>query len=195
MEIISNFASKQSTMTFDRITEDGKLWAVRYDGKEDNVLFTLFDQWNDVAWLHRFFKENIQDLQAYNKNISINEAIRDTIHESEDMEKLLTEISTADNLSWLFCPLENFSTSDMQSGKEELRLKRTNHHPSWLRVYAIKPAEGVYIITGGAIKLAHGMNERKHTQKELENLENTHDFLLRENIIGGNGFIEHVNTI
>ena len=35
-------------MTFDRITEDGNLYAVRYDGDSDNILETLFDQWSDV---------------------------------------------------------------------------------------------------------------------------------------------------
>ena len=33
-------------MTFDDITGDGRLWAVRYDGLKDNELFRLFDQWN-----------------------------------------------------------------------------------------------------------------------------------------------------
>ena len=35
-------------MTFDNITPDGNLWAVRYDGETDNALFTVFDQWTDV---------------------------------------------------------------------------------------------------------------------------------------------------
>ncbi len=48
-------------MTFDDITEDGRLWAVRYDGEADNVLYTLFDQWNDVVWLRSFFKQNWND--------------------------------------------------------------------------------------------------------------------------------------
>ena len=34
-------------MTFDDITGDGRLWAVRYDVLKDNELFRLFDQWND----------------------------------------------------------------------------------------------------------------------------------------------------
>ncbi len=28
-------------MTFDDITEDGRLWSVRYDGESDNALYTL----------------------------------------------------------------------------------------------------------------------------------------------------------
>ena len=42
-------------MTFDDITEDGRLWAVRYDEEEDNALYTLFDQWNEWKKSARFF--------------------------------------------------------------------------------------------------------------------------------------------
>ena len=34
-------------MTFDCITQDKNLWAVRYDGDSDNILYRLFDQWDD----------------------------------------------------------------------------------------------------------------------------------------------------
>ena len=34
-------------MTFEDITGDGRLWAVRYDGDTDNILATTFDKWND----------------------------------------------------------------------------------------------------------------------------------------------------
>lgn len=44
-------------MTFDRIDDYGRLWAVRYDNEEDNVLYSLFEQWNDVAWLYNFSKK------------------------------------------------------------------------------------------------------------------------------------------
>lgn len=43
-------------MTFDDITEDGRLWAVRFENEKENALYTLFDQWNDVVWLRSFFK-------------------------------------------------------------------------------------------------------------------------------------------
>jgi antitoxin component HigA of HigAB toxin-antitoxin module len=36
-----------SSYTFDEITEDGRLWAVRNEHSEDNVLSELFDFWND----------------------------------------------------------------------------------------------------------------------------------------------------
>lgn len=34
-------------MTFDRILDNNKLWAVRYDGMNDNALQVVFEQWSD----------------------------------------------------------------------------------------------------------------------------------------------------
>jgi hypothetical protein len=45
-------------MTFDDITEDGRLWAVRNEGNEDNELYHLFDRWNDVVWLRNLSRLN-----------------------------------------------------------------------------------------------------------------------------------------
>ena len=55
-------------MTFDDITEDGRLWAVRYEGETDNALYNLFEKWNDVVWLRSFFKENIEDLSSFSRS-------------------------------------------------------------------------------------------------------------------------------
>lgn len=51
-------------MTFDQITDNESLWAVRYDNCLDNVLDTILNQWNDVMWLRSFFKQNIDDLAS-----------------------------------------------------------------------------------------------------------------------------------
>ena len=45
-------------MTFDDITGDGRLWAVRYDGDNDNILALTFDRWYDLDWLKEFFIAN-----------------------------------------------------------------------------------------------------------------------------------------
>ena len=182
-------------MTFDDITEDGRLWAVRYDGEKDNALYTLFDQWNDVMWLRSFFKANWQDLTSYFKITDVNQAIEDTIEDSDRLQGIIMDISPDANLDEIFHPLENFRTMDILLGKEKARLKRQERHSSWLRIYAIKLSEGVYVITGGAIKLTLKMEEREHTRLELVKLEKVRSFLLNENIIDDDGFVEYMNTI
>ena len=68
-------------------------------------------------------------------------------------------------------------------------------HTSWLRIYAIKLSEGVYLITGGAIKLTLRMEEREHTRRELVKMEKVRAFLLHEHIIDDDSFVEYMNTL
>lgn len=107
----------------------------------------------------------------------------------------MLDLQPDSDLESLFHPLENFRTSEMVLGKEKARLKRTVRHSSWLRIYAIKLSQGVYVITGGAIKLTLTMEERDHTKAELTKLEKVRRFLLNENIIDDDSFIDYVNTI
>ncbi|HBI57456.1 MAG: hypothetical protein OSJ46_03790 [Duncaniella sp.] len=179
-------------MTFDDITEDGRLWAVRYDGDNDNILYSLFDQWNDVAWLRDFFKANSSDLESYFKITNINEAIRRTIDDSDKLEAIIMDISPEANLDLIFRPLSNSRIAECLLGKEKAKLKNLVGRASWLRIYAIKLAHGAYIITGGAIKLTATMQEREHTAKELKKIEQVRNFLLQENIIDDKGFIEYI---
>ena len=190
-----NFAKEIVSMTFEKIIEDGRLWAVIYEGESQNALDKLFDQWNDVMWLRQFFKENMNDLTSYFKITDVNDAIWDTIEDSERLQCLILDISPDADLDKLFRPLENYRTADMLLGMEKARLKRTVGHSSWLRIYAIKLAEGIYIITGGAIKLTLRMDEREHTKTELVKMEIVRRYLLEENIIDDEGFIEYVNSL
>ena len=93
-------------MEFDQITDNGNLWAVRYDNCLDNVLDTILDQWNDVTWLRSFFKQNIGDLASYFKITDVNQAIYDTIEDSERLQCLIMDISPDANLDEIFRPLE-----------------------------------------------------------------------------------------
>lgn len=180
-------------MTFDDITENGKLWAVRFDGEPDNELSKLFARWNNAEWLRSFFIENIDDLSSYFKITDITQAVKDTIEDSEQLECVLLDLSPEADLSMLFRPLSNSEASDVMLQKEKARLKRRLKHASWLRLYAIKLVSGVYIITGGAIKLTATMQEREHTRNELTKLEKVRRYLLEENITDETGFMEYLN--
>ncbi len=178
-------------MKFDLITENGHLWAVQYEDCLDNVLYTLFDQWNDVKWLRSFFKDNIVDLAAYFKITDVNQAIYDTLEESERLQCLIMDISPDANLDEIFRPLDNNRASEMLLGKEKARLKNTPKHASWLRLYAIKLEPGIYIITGGAIKLTRTMQEREHTLVELARMEKVRNFLIDNNIVDIDSFNDY----
>ena len=146
-------------------------------------------------WLRNFFKENINDLSAYFKITDINQAISDTIDDSEILEGVILDISPEANLDLIFRPLSNNRTIPEMLEKMKARGERTNRHDSWLRIYAIRLADGKYIITGGAIKLTATMQERPHTQAELDKIEKVRRFLLDEGIVDDDGFIDYISEL
>jgi len=182
-------------MKFDRILDNNTLWAVRYDGANDNALQQLFSQWNDPEWLVNFFSENMSDLESYFKITDINQAIFDTIDDSMRMQCLILDISPDADLDSIFRPLSNSRTSEMLLGKEKARIKERPNHASWLRIYAIKLEPGCYIITGGAIKLTRTMQERAHTLEELNKMELVRNFLIEGNAIDTDGFVDYLSEI
>lgn len=180
-------------MKFDKILEDGRLWAVQYDECPTNALQMIFDQWEDILWLHDFFNENINDLSNYFKITDVNQAIFDTLSDRERLQCLILDISPDANLDKLFRPLHNSRTHEMLLGLEKARLKNTQHHASWLRIYAIKLEPGIFVVTGGAIKLTATMQEREHTLNELYKMEKVRQHLLSENVIDADGFNDMIN--
>lgn len=181
-------------MKFDNITGGGRLWAVRYESEKDNELYNLFDQWNDVVWLRSFFRANRNDLVSYFKIEDINEAIADTIEDSDRLEKILLDISPEANLETIFRPLNNYS-KEAHLEKDKAKIRERKQHASWLRIYAIKLNPGIYIVTGGAIKLTATMQERKHTANELVKIEQTRRFLIENGIADDDGFADYIKEL
>lgn len=181
-------------MKIEEITRDGRLWSIKYDEAAYNALETLFVQWEDVSWLKQFFTENIADLSAYFKITDVDQAIFDTIADSEQLQCLILDISPDADLDKLFRPLENSRTQEMLLGREKARVKNRPNHASWLRIYAIKLDPGVYIVTGGAIKLTATMQERQHTLDELKKMDLVRTFLLGENVFDAEGLADYLDT-
>jgi hypothetical protein len=182
-------------MKFDRILDNNSLWAVRYDGAKDNALQLLFEQWSDPEWLVDFFLANMSDLTSYFKITDINQAIYDTIDDSQSMQCLILDISPNADLDRLFRPLENSRINEMLLGRKKAKIRNRPHHASWLRIYAIKLEPGCYIITGGAIKLTRTMQEREHTLIELNKMEAVRNYLLDGGAIDADGFMDYLSEL
>ena len=179
-------------MTFEDIKANGRLWAVHYEGEELNELDRVFTQWNDAGWLLQFFRENFDDLVSYFKITKLDEAVYDTMEDSDELECLILDISPDADLDELFRPLENSRTSEMMLSKEKARLRNRPRHASWLRLYAIKLNPGIYVITGGAIKLTRTMQEREHTLKELEKMEKLRQYFVANGVIDDDSFNDFI---
>lgn len=189
---LCNLCYKQKkTMTFDKILDDGRLWAVRFDKDNQNALQKVLSQWSDAGWLADFFTQNIDDLISYFKITSVEDAIYQTMEERDELACIIMDISPEANLDHFFRPLDNSRISDMLLGKEKGRLNRR----SWLRLYAIKLSVGIYIITGGAIKLTRTMQEREHTLEELEKMEKVRNFLIQEHVFDEDSFTDYQKEV
>ena len=178
-------------MDFVRILEDGRLWAVKYDGANCNCFDALFDQWYDMNWLKGFFKDNLDDLSSFFRITDVYKAVLDTIEDASLLECLMLDISPNANLDTLFVHLDNSRYSEMSLDKVKARGTGVQRHPSWLRIYAIKMESGVYLVTGGAIKLTATMAERSHTLAELAKMEMIRNYLIENGVYDLDGLIEY----
>lgn len=180
-------------MKFERIIE-GKdhLWAVRDMNKPNNELAALFQKWNDAEYLWEFFMDNLDDLQEFFHIERISEAVEDTIDDAEQLERLILEIPYTENLDELFHPLGSADLVIRELTREKARNWERTGHVSWLRVYAIRVEKNVFIITGGAIKLTHAMQDRAHTQKELGKLNQCRQYLLDNGVFDSDSFISMI---
>lgn len=177
-------------MVFERILE-GKdhLWAVRNMEKPKNELALLFDSWNDIGFLMDFFMENLDDLKQFFHIQRISDAIDDTMDDAEELQRLILDIPYTENLDELFTPLGSADLTIRELTREKARNWDRIDHASWLRVYAVRLEKNVFVVTGGAIKLTRSMQERPHTQEQLEKLNSCRQFLLDNGVFDADSFI------
>ncbi len=159
------------------------LYAFRYDGQWLDELERLFEEWSDIEYLETFFEQYENDLFYF--KLDIDGAISGTITESIKLRNFLFEISKRKSLTLdeVFKPLDNLEYRVITLSKQKTSRR-------WLRLYAIKIDVNHYVITGGAIKLTHKMQERGHTQRELNKLEKCKSYLKFNNVFDTDSFNE-----
>lgn len=177
-------------MRFENVLNNGKLWAVVYDGDTLNILDKTFSNWLDINYLQSFFNANKEDLKNHFHITDVDMAIYDTVNDAKSLSCLILDINPDANLDLLFRPLENQRIKEMILSKEKAKGHRVSGHNSWLRIYAIKLDKGIYIVTGGAIKLTHLMAEREHTLQELNKMEMVRNYLLENGIVDSEGLLQ-----
>lgn len=175
---------------FAQENENKGLFSIQFDGESEDELTKCMDNWFDVEYLDSFFTTHKNDLNSdhYGKNrISISDAISFTREEAYELFERLQNLANnkalkgkAQALSVAFKPLDNgeITPQDLQEKKGKSRVKER-----WLRIYAIGISPDTFIVTGGAIKLVHKMNERQHLRDELKKLKKVKSYLVKKKII------------
>ncbi len=182
-------------MEFVRIFENEDiLLTVKYDGQSEDEFTEIFDKWTDIEHLDNFFSDNESDLnRPFWEGVSIEQAIIETRREALKLRELLIKLSTKPQnerislFSRLFHPLVYHETELSYLNKKKVYGRRKK---TWLRLYAIKVGNDMYIITGGTIKLTDQMEDRPHTLRELRKLESCRQYLKGLGIIDEDGITD-----
>jgi len=157
-----------------RIIEDtDSLLSVYNEEKGISEFENIFNEWTNPEAAYEFFKTHQNDLRNY----TIDEAINRTFDDAYALEDKFYDVAENDSeqLQTIFKPLSNshYRLSKYQRSKAYGQLRR-----SWLRVYAVRLESDKYIVTGGAIKLTQTMQDRPHTQEQLNRLTQMRDYLI-----------------
>ena len=178
-------------MEFEDILKNGKLWSVVYEGSSVDILTQTLSKWINVDYLSQFFTRHSKDLDTYFKITDLDSAIYDTIADAAALTCVILDIHPNANLDKLFRPLEPSRMTEMTLSREKAKGKRVSGHTSWLRIYAIKLDDGIYLVTGGAIKLTPKIQDREHTLEELKKMEMVRNYLMDKGIIDSDGLMDY----
>ncbi len=175
--------------------EKNMLYSIRFDN-DVNEFRKAFDQWDDVEYLRHFFEENKSDLQSgFYGNISVEEAVFDTIAEGAAFEEYIrneAKKGANDNQP----NLNNILFKTLNKYEKSVVLEKNKAYGvaynSWLRIYAIRICADIFVVSGSAIKLTGEMKDRVHTQKELDKLKQTSQYLKNNGFMDADdyGFID-----
>ncbi|MEQ9438091.1 MAG: hypothetical protein RIG62_03555 [Cyclobacteriaceae bacterium] len=170
-------------MVIKRIFEvvTNSLLSVHYQGKKLHEFARLFKEWQDVAYLEEFFETHRSDLQSgFYGDMSVEDAVFATLDEAEEFEEYMVDVATEGKkdpdytlYDKVFHPLHTYDTSTKLLESKAYSGARN----SWLRIYAIRIANNLYVVTGGAIKLTKAMQDRPHTEIELKKLKIVSQYL------------------
>lgn len=158
-----------------------RLFSFQYDENE-NEYRKLLRLWDDIEYLYNFLKANENDWPLGYDIQSLATKIMDDAEFIDDT--LLDIIESPDKkLEHFFKTLDNneyqFKLLSLQKGRK-----------SYLRLYAIRIDEDTFVITGGAIKFHHLMEDREHTRIELQKLNKAKDYLKNKQIFDEESFFE-----
>jgi hypothetical protein len=169
-----------------------RLYAFKFPNEDYDQFERLFDCWQDPEFLENFFTQHERDLRSNfyrTLSISVEDAVLYTIDEAKRLEKRLLYLSSdpRQSLSDVFKPLSDWDFGKYKSFKYKAYGSRRK---SWLRIYAIRMAANIYIVTGGAIKLTQTMQDREHTATELRKMDRCIEFLREVGVDDIEGFKE-----
>lgn len=168
------------------------LYSVQYDGCSESEFTRLFNLWKNPENVDLFI-DTYKDLMIspfwVAQGISASYARRLITQEAVATESHFLDLY----LNTINGDVPDFNQEFVFLDKQVFEFRLRSKHkmygthgkdcPSFLRIYAIKVENNCFLITGGAIKLTHRMDEAEYLQEEVRKLNTVHDWLEQEYIL------------
>lgn len=159
---------------------ENRLLAFHYDEEEENEYERLMGLWTDPLYVRNFLRERL----SFDK---IDELAMDILADGKKLDSDLEALSrnTKLKMEFAFRPLHNQEYQVRALSKQKAR-------KNYLRLYALQIDSDCFVITGGAIKLTHLMEDSPLTLTELAKLEKARSFLQDNGIRDVDSFFEFI---
>jgi len=172
-----------SEIALETIIEDA-LYAILWEGELHNSLDQMAISYTDAAFLHQYFHENVEKLTYYkNPSYTPSDAAMRTQREAialiQELKDLASDSLTgnSNSLDDLFEPLHAVDVYSHPRYYTDVKAKGYPDEAPWLRVYAVKCDDDLYVITGFGLKLVRDMRDDPELVTELQKLEIATDYL------------------
>jgi len=157
---------------------ENSLYAILWTGEEYNSLDQMAISYNDAEFLNQYFNENAEKLKYYNNPpCTPQDAVIRTQQEAtaliQELKTLATEDLTkdGDSLDDIFEQLHAVEAYNHPRYHTDVKAKGYPDEAPWLRVYAVRCDENLYVITGFGLKLVQDMRDDPDLVIELQKLE------------------------
>lgn len=163
------------------------LYSIKWGANAEHVLDEMSSDLNDAEYLTTYFLERIEGLKYF--EVEIEEAVSKT---HEEAAALLQDVLMwAENaqcgkepdLDSLFRPLHKESAYRHARFYTDFKAKGAVDTAPWVRIYAVKCDDNLYVLTGYGVKLVRKMEEEPNLLDELTKLDIATQYLKR------NGFL------
>lgn len=175
------------------------LYSIKYDTEQQNEYYRLLEQWNDIEYILPFMIENQKLLNnpIWAKFSNPEEATRQVLEEAEDLEKKIDKLSQNTELGKVPDLDSHFKLlgGEFKYEMEYVPMKSYSPgRPPLLRLYAIKMAPNIYLITGGGIKLADTIQNSPGLKDHvIQNIKKVRTWLKENGISDSEDMIENDN--
>lgn len=165
------------------------LYAFRFPHETENELKKLWIDWSNPEKMNSFLKEHEVDWRKRGYK-NLNQLRLELTFSAQKFEDLLSKSCDAEKptLDELFAAL--FNSEYKQEMNLSKRKAKNAKRDNFLRIYALKIDSNCYVITGGALKFTNYMEERPHTQRELDKLEICRNFLRTNGVVDEDSFYD-----